>query len=71
MPTIPIMSYNVFTTYGQTYFTGYPSSDNPYTDPVPNWGNTKYMFVKIKAQERINLAAAQIIASKIGLVPIN
>jgi peptide/nickel transport system substrate-binding protein len=48
MPTTPLMAYNVFTTMDTTYFTGYPSIDDPYTDPVPNWGNTKYMYVKIK-----------------------
>jgi len=48
MPTTPLMAYNVFTTMDTTYFTGYPSIDDPYTDPVPNWANTKYMFVKIK-----------------------
>ena len=40
-----------FTTMDTTYFTGYPSIDEPYTDPVPNWGNTKYMFVKIKPKK--------------------
>ena len=48
MPTIPLMSYNVFTMMDTTYWTGYPSADNPYTNPVPNWANTKYMFVKLK-----------------------
>jgi peptide/nickel transport system substrate-binding protein len=48
MPITPLMAYNVFTTMDTTYFTGYPTIDDPYTDPVPNWGNTKYMFVKIK-----------------------
>jgi len=48
MPTTPLMAYNVFTTMDTTYFTGYPSIDDPYTDPVPNWGNTKYMYLKIK-----------------------
>ncbi len=48
MPITPLMAYNVFTTMDTTYFTGYPSIDDPYTNPVPNWGNTKYMFVKIK-----------------------
>ncbi len=47
-PTIPIMSYNVFTVCDQTYWTGFPDSEHPYTDPVPNWANTKYMFPKIK-----------------------
>jgi peptide/nickel transport system substrate-binding protein len=50
MPITPLMAYNVFTTMDTTYFEGYPSVDDPYTDPVPNWGNTKYMFVKIKPQ---------------------
>jgi peptide/nickel transport system substrate-binding protein len=51
MPETPIMAYNVFTTMDTTYFTGYPSIDDPYTDPVPNWGNTKYMYVKIKPKK--------------------
>ncbi len=48
MPTIPLMAYNVFTTMDQTYWTGFPTSENPYTDPVPNWGNSRSMFVKLK-----------------------
>ena len=48
MPIIPIMSYNVFSVCDETYWTGFPTSANPYTDPVANWGNTRYMFVKIK-----------------------
>jgi peptide/nickel transport system substrate-binding protein len=49
MPTIPLMSYNVFTMMDSTYWTGFPSAEtNPYTNPVPNWANTKYMFVKLK-----------------------
>ena len=51
MPITPLMAYNVFTTMDTTYFNGYPSVDDPYTDPVPNWANTKYMFVKIKPNE--------------------
>jgi len=47
MPITPLMSYNVFTVCDTTFFDGYPSSQDPYTDPVPNWGNTKYMFTKI------------------------
>ena len=46
---IPLMSYNVFTMMDTTYWTGYPSAEtDPYTDPVPNWANTKYMMVKLK-----------------------
>jgi peptide/nickel transport system substrate-binding protein len=49
MPTIPLMSYNVFTMMDQTYWTGFPNAEtDPYTDPVPNWANTKYMMVKLK-----------------------
>ena len=48
MPTIPLMSYNVFTVMDDTYWTGWPSSDNAYTNPVPNWGNSRYMLVRLK-----------------------
>jgi peptide/nickel transport system substrate-binding protein len=48
MPITPVMSYNVFTCCDEVYWTGFPSSENPYTDPVPNWANTRYMFVKVK-----------------------
>src|SRR6266700_3652949 len=49
MPIIPLMAYNVFTVMDQTYWTGYPSAESdPYTDPVPNWGNSRAMMVKLK-----------------------
>ncbi|QEL27166.1 ABC transporter substrate-binding protein (plasmid) [Bosea sp. F3-2] len=48
MPIIPLMAYNVFTAMDQTYWTGYPTSDNPYANPVTNWGNSRYMFVRLK-----------------------
>jgi peptide/nickel transport system substrate-binding protein len=48
MPIIPLMAYNVFTAMDQTYWTGFPTSENPYTNPVPNWGNSRYMFVRLK-----------------------
>jgi peptide/nickel transport system substrate-binding protein len=52
MPTIPLMSYNVFTVMDETYWTGYPNAESaPYTDPVPNWGNTRYMMVKLKPRQ--------------------
>ncbi len=52
MPSIPLMSYNVFTVMDETYWTGYPNAlTAPYTDPVPNWGNTKYMMVKLKPRQ--------------------
>lgn len=48
MPIIPLMAYNVFTAMDHTYWTGFPTSDNPYANPVTNWGNSRYMFVKLK-----------------------
>ena len=52
MPIIPLMSYNVFTVMDQTYWTGYPTAKNPYTNPVPNWGNSRYMMVKLKPTQK-------------------
>jgi peptide/nickel transport system substrate-binding protein len=51
MPTTPIMAYNVFTCCDWRYWEGFPTSDDPYTNPVPNWANSKYMFVKIKPKQ--------------------
>ena len=52
MPTIPLMAYNVFTVMDSTYWTGYPDAVTaPYTDPVPNWGNTRYMMVKLRPHQ--------------------
>ena len=48
MPITPIMSYNVFSVCDETYWEGFPTADNPYTNPVANWANTKYMFPMIK-----------------------
>ena len=48
MPTIPLMAYNVFTVMDETYWTGYPTAQDPYTDPVPNWGNSRLMMVRLK-----------------------
>ncbi len=31
MPIIPLMSYNVFTMMDETYWTGYPTAEDPYT----------------------------------------
>jgi peptide/nickel transport system substrate-binding protein len=50
MPIIPLMSYNVFTVMDDTYWTGWPSSTDAYANPVPNWGNSRYMLVKLKAR---------------------
>jgi len=48
MPVIPLMAYNVFTIMDETYWTGYPTAKDPYTNPVPNWGNSRYMMVRLK-----------------------
>ena len=52
MPIIPIMSYNVFSVCDETYWEGFPTAKNPYTNPVANWANTKYMFPMIKPKKR-------------------
>jgi peptide/nickel transport system substrate-binding protein len=52
MPLIPLMSYNVFTVMDDTYWTGYPNAETaPYTDPVPNWANTRYMMIKLTQRQ--------------------
>ena len=48
MPIIPLMAYNVFTTMDETYWTGFPTAENPYTNPVPNWGNSRYMMARLR-----------------------
>lgn len=48
MPIIPLMAYNVFTAMDQTYWKGFPTADDPYANPVTNWGNSRYMFVRLK-----------------------
>jgi peptide/nickel transport system substrate-binding protein len=50
MPITPVMSYNVFSVCDETYWEGFPTAENPYTNPVANWANTKYMFAKIKSK---------------------
>lgn len=48
MPIIPLMSYNVFTMVDETYWTGYPTAADPYTNPVPNWSNSRFMMSRLK-----------------------
>jgi peptide/nickel transport system substrate-binding protein len=52
MPIIPLMSYNVFTMMDETYWTGYPTAKDPYTNPVPNWSNSRYMMVRLKPAQQ-------------------
>ena len=48
MPIIPLMAYNVFTVMDETYWKGWPTSANPYANPVPNWSNSRYMLTRLK-----------------------
>jgi len=49
MPVIPVMSYNVFSVYDTTYWTGFPAAEsNPYANIVTNWSNSKYIFTQLK-----------------------
>jgi peptide/nickel transport system substrate-binding protein len=45
------MAYNVFSCCDETYWQGFPNAENPYTDPVANWANTRYMFVKVQPKK--------------------
>lgn len=51
MPIIPLMAYNVFTVMDETYWTGFPTAENPYANPVPNWGNSRSMMVRIRPRQ--------------------
>lgn len=49
MPIIPVMSFNVFSAYDTTYWTGFPTAeDNPYANIVTNWANSKYILTQLK-----------------------
>ncbi|MCS6760026.1 MAG: hypothetical protein MO852_14655 [Candidatus Devosia euplotis] len=39
MPMIPLMAYNKFAPFDTTYWTNYPSIDNPYAASGPYWSN--------------------------------
>ncbi|HMG49483.1 MAG TPA: ABC transporter substrate-binding protein, partial [Inquilinus sp.] len=48
MPMIPLMAYNKFAPFDTTYWTGYPSVDDPYSASGPNWSNLRYMIARLK-----------------------
>jgi peptide/nickel transport system substrate-binding protein len=49
MPIIPIMSFNVFSTYDTRYWTGFPTAESkPYANIVNNWANSKYILTQLK-----------------------
>jgi len=51
MPIIPLMSYNVFCVCDEYYWENFPTAKNPYTNPVSNWANTKFMFPMIRPKQ--------------------
>jgi len=48
MPNIPVMSYNVFVAMSERYWTGYPTFENPYANPVNNWANARYILTQLE-----------------------
>jgi hypothetical protein len=42
-----VMSYNVFVALSERYWTGYPTAENPYANPVNNWANSRYILTQI------------------------
>ncbi|TCT32991.1 ABC transporter substrate-binding protein [Martelella mediterranea] len=48
MPNIPLMSYNVFVALSERYWTGYPTAENPYANPVNNWANSRYILTQLE-----------------------
>lgn len=43
MPGIPTFGYIGFVSWDQTYWTNWPGSENPYSQPYTHWGPFKYM----------------------------
>lgn len=52
MPTIPIMSYNVFSVQSDRYWTNFPTAQNNYANPVTNWANGRYILNLIRPASR-------------------
>lgn len=48
MPFIPLMAYNKFAPFDTTYWTGYPSIENPYAASGPFWSNIRYMVTALE-----------------------
>jgi len=48
MPGIPTFGYIGFVGWDQTYWTNWPGSENPYTQPYCHWGPFKYMTPFLK-----------------------
>lgn len=48
MPMIPLMAYNKFAPFDTTYWTGFPSIEDPYSASGPFWSNIRYMVVELE-----------------------
>lgn len=48
MPFVPLMAYNKFAPFDTTYWTGFPSAENPYAASGPFWSNLRYMIVALE-----------------------
>jgi peptide/nickel transport system substrate-binding protein len=48
MPGIPTFGYIGFVGWDQTYWSNWPGSENPYTQPYCHWGPFKYMTPFLK-----------------------
>lgn len=49
MPGIPTFGYIGFVGWDQTYWTNWPGSENPYTQPYTHWGPFKFMTPFLQA----------------------
>ena len=48
MPGIPTYGYIGFIAWDQQFWTNWPGSENPYTQPYTHWGPFKYMTPSLK-----------------------
>jgi peptide/nickel transport system substrate-binding protein len=49
---IPISSYNVFSVMDTHFWTGFPSINDPFANPVCNWTNWRYIFLRLRPTGR-------------------
>lgn len=48
MPGIPTFGYIGFVAWDQQYWTNWPGSENPYSQPYTHWGPFKYMTTRLE-----------------------
>lgn len=48
MPGIPTFGYIGFVAWDEQYWTNWPGSENPYSQPYTHWGPFKYMTTKLE-----------------------